>query len=323
VGVKFRADTPGTVTGVRFYKLPTNTSPHTGALWSSSGALLASATFAAETASGWQQVTFSSPVAISANTTYVASYHTIGRYAADRNYFGSTGVDRVPVHGLANGVDGGNGVYMYGANTAFPTNSYSASNYWVDVVFNPAAPPASPTPTATATTTPTPTSIPSGCPCTIFPSSATPAPGSGGDTNSVEVGLKFRADTSGTITGIRFYKLSVNSGPHVGSVWTSTGTLLASAAFAAETASGWQQATFSSPVAITANTTYVASYHTNGHYASDPNYFRSRGVDAAPLHALANGIDGGNGVYMYGANPAFPTNTYSSSSYWVDVVFAP
>ena len=36
---------------------------------------------------------------------------------------------------LANGIDGGNGVYQYGPSS-YPANSYNASNYWVDVVFD-------------------------------------------------------------------------------------------------------------------------------------------------------------------------------------------
>jgi hypothetical protein len=77
-------------------------------------------------------------------------------------------------------------------------------------------------------------------------------------------------------------------------------------------------------VAITANTTYVASYHTNvGHYNADLNYFASAGVDNGVLHALSNASSGGNGVYMYNANSAFPSNSYSSTNYWVDVVFTP
>ena len=41
-----------------------------------------------------------------------------------------------------------------------------------------------------------------------------------------------------------------------------------------------------------------------------------------PLQALANATSA-NGVYAYGASSAFPTNTYQSSNYWVDVLFAP
>ena len=49
------------------------------------------------------------------------------------------------------------------------------------------------------------------------------------DSNAVEVGVRFRADQGGTITGVRFYKAAANTGTHVGNLWSSTGTLLASA----------------------------------------------------------------------------------------------
>ncbi len=74
------------------------------------------------------------------------------------------------------------------------------------------------------------------CPCTIWPPNATPALASENDTNAVEVGVKFRSDTDGRITGIRFYKGSANTGTHVGHLWTRTGTLLASATFTNESA---------------------------------------------------------------------------------------
>jgi hypothetical protein len=69
--------------------------------------------------------------------------------------------------------------------------------------------------------------------------------------------------------------------------------------------------TFASPVPITANTVYVASYHTNvGHYSQDLSYFATAGVDNPPLHALANGVSGGNGVYRYGSTePGAPPTT--------------
>ena len=49
--------------------------------------MLATATFTNETASGWQQVNLSSPVMVTAGTTYVVSYHTSGNYSVDGNYF--------------------------------------------------------------------------------------------------------------------------------------------------------------------------------------------------------------------------------------------
>jgi hypothetical protein len=142
------------------------------------------------------------------------------------------------------------------------------------------------------------------------------------DTAAAELGVKFKSDSAGYITGIRFYKSSANTGTHIGSLWSSTGKLLAQATFTNETASGWQQVNFSTPVPIAANTVYVASYHVNaGHYSVDENYFASKGYDTAPLHALGGSGNTNNGVYKYSATPAFPTDSYRSSNYWVDVLF--
>ncbi len=157
---------------------------------------------------------------------------------------------------------------------------------------------------------------------TIWSSATVPSLVDAGADSSVELGVKFRSDVNGSITGIRFYKASGNTGTHVGNLWTSSGTLLRSATFTGETASGWQQVLFATPVPLTANTIYVASYHANsGHYSQDLNYFSTTGVDNPPLHALANGVSGGNGVYAYGASSTFPNQTFSSANYWVDVVF--
>src|SRR6185503_3596461 len=57
-------------------------------------------------------------------------------------------------------------------------------------------------------------------------------------------------------------------------------------------------------------------------YAVNSAYFASGGVDNPPLHALANGVDGGNGVYSYGANGTYPSSTFNSENYWVDIVYA-
>ncbi len=107
----------------------------------------------------------------------------------------------------------------------------------------------------------------SSAPDTIFGTS-TPATTDSGDTAAVELGVAFSSEVSGSVTGIRFYKASTNTGTHIGSLWSASGTLLGSATFTNETASGWQQASFSSPIQITANTTYVAAYLApKGHYS--------------------------------------------------------
>jgi hypothetical protein len=304
LAVKFRSDSDGTITGLRFFKSAANTGTHIGNLWSSTGTLLATATFSSETGSGWQQVNFSPPVAITANTVYVASYHTsVSHFSLDLNSFATSGVDNPPLHALANGASGGDGVYLYAGTSGFPTNTYNSANYWVDVVFTQGSAP------------------PPSCPCTIWGGTSVPTVVDSGPDSPVELGVKFTSSSNGMITGVRFYKSGANTGMHVGNLWSSTGTLLATATFSGETASGWQQVNFSPAVAINANTVYVASYHTSvGDFSADQGFFAAKGVNNPPLQALANRVNGGDGVYLYGSTSGFPANTYNSTNYWVDVV---
>jgi len=154
------------------------------------------------------------------------------------------------------------------------------------------------------------------CPCTIWPSTATPGTPDVNQSLPVELGVRFTSNSSGFITGVRFFKGVNNTGTHVGNLWSSSGTLLARATFTGESSSGWQQVNFSSPVAITANTVYVASYFSpTGDFAVDRNYFNAA-VNNPPLQALQDG-----GVYNYGSSSAFPAGTFQGSNYWVDVVF--
>lgn len=475
LGVKFKADSDGTILGIRFYKASTNTGTHIGNLWSSSGTLLGSATFSGESSSGWQQVTFSTPVPITANTVYVASYHTnVGHYAADANYFSTNGFDNAPLHALKDGISGSNGAFSYGSSSTFPSTGFKANNYWVDVSYKPNSPltaitiaPSNPTlvggatqqfaatgsyadgssqnitgqvtwsssntgvatinnaglatsaaggattitamqgsvsanttltvqpgplaitttslpagnvatayatglaasggtapyswavisgtlppgltlssagqisgtPTASATYTfivqvsdggspqqnaskqLTITVAPASAIRTIWLSTAVPSTIDVGPDSSVELGVRFKSDVNGWINGVRFYKASTNTGTHVANLWTNNGSLLATATFTSETSSGWQQVNFSNPVPITANTTYVVSYHTTvGHYSADVGYFSSQGVDNIPLHALQDGAGGSNGIYNYGTG-GFPNSSYKSTNYWIDVAF--
>jgi len=416
LGLKFQANTNGYITGIRFYKGTGNTGTHVGHVWSNTGSLMGSVTFANETATGWQQATLATPVAITAGTTYVVSYYApAGHYAANGSYFAAAVVNP-PLSALADGPSGGNGVYKYGTS-GFPAQTFNATNYWVDVVFNTTIPPDNTPPTvagkapasgatgvpagttvqatfseamnaqtmststftlrngtnppvaagvnydsATFTATLTPSSslalgttytatVTGGssgvtdvagnalaadvswsfttmaqlqCPCSLWSSATTPTVTAEPDAAAVDLGVKFQATVNGRITGVRFYKGSGNTGTHTGRLWTSTGTLLGTATFAGETATGWQQANFPAPgIVISANTTYVVSYRApQGHYAFDPQYFSSAYTNV-PLRALADSEQGGNGVYRYGSTSGFPTQTFQAGNYWVDVVFTP
>lgn len=160
------------------------------------------------------------------------------------------------------------------------------------------------------------------CPCSIWPASAEPVNKVDNDPNAVELGVRFRADQDGFISGVRFWKGTQNTGTHTGNLWSTSRQRLATATFTNETASGWQEVLFSTPVAVEAGRTYVASYHTtSGYYAGDNSFFTPAGAGTTPVRALRDGEDGPNGVYKYSGTSTFPTDTWRSSNYWVDVVF--
>jgi len=134
LGLRFSPAADGFVTGVRFYKSTANTGIHTGSLWNASGVRLATVTFSSETASGWQKASFSPQVAVSGGQTYTVSYSDpAGHYSAVNYYWGYGGSVIGPLN-----VAGGFGTPsagVYGSMGTFPTNSFGASNYFVDALF--------------------------------------------------------------------------------------------------------------------------------------------------------------------------------------------
>jgi hypothetical protein len=301
LGLKFYSDVSGSVTGVRFYKGPNNSGPHIGDLWSATGTKLAEVTFSTETASGWQQANFSSPVSIVANAAYVVSYLAPKGSYGDTQAYDWTTLHSTPLH-----VSGSSpGVYAYGSGPIFPAGTWNSSNYAVDLVFVPSTAQVSPLPPTTG--------------AAFWNNSTLPATPCANDTASVTLGLKFYSDVAGSVTAVRFYKGPNNTGTHVGDLWSDTGTKLAEITFSAETASGWQQANFSPPVNIAANATYVVSYLApKGYYAYSPSYSWAT-LNSAPLHVSGSSP----GVYTYGSGPMFPGSTYNGTNYYVDLVFNP
>jgi hypothetical protein len=172
-------------------------------------------------------------------------------------------------------------------------------------------------------TTAQPTPPAGQCPCSIWSDSTQPQIASVNEQSAVNLGVQFTSNTNGWITGIRFYKGPNNAGTHVGSLWTTSGSLLGQVTFTNESAAGWQQANFSTPIQVTAGTTYVASYFApNGGYSSTPGAFTTTDVSNPPLDVPeSSAVAGGNGIYGYGSSPGFPTSTYNGTNYWVDVVF--
>ncbi len=156
---------------------------------------------------------------------------------------------------------------------------------------------------------------------TLFSPSNTPVTANEADSNSIEVGVKFTPATPGLITGIRFYKGPLNTGTHVGDLWSSTGTLLANATFTNETASGWQQVNFRTRYRSRQGRPILPLItRPPGSTLTHPDYFSTyQGQSNGSLTAAGDNL---NGVYAYGAGSTFPTNvSVTGDNYWVDVVF--
>ena len=160
------------------------------------------------------------------------------------------------------------------------------------------------------------------CPCSLFASSLTPTalhnPTSDGRTGTgpftYELGVKVTVDRQAQLTAIRFYKDSQETGTHVGRVWSSTGTQIASVTFANETASGWQTQALASPITLQPGTTYVISVNANAYFVVTPAGLATS-VGNGPLHSVA---DNANGVFASTAG-TFPTQSYNNSNYFSDL----
>ncbi len=208
-----------------------------------------------------------------------------------------------------------NGTKVGTSTTTSYTDSGLASNTtytYTVTAHNAAGQVSTPSNSATATT-PVET-----CPCSIWQDGTPTGSSESNDPNAQTLGVRFQASSSGFITGVRFYKGPDDTGSHIGSLWTSAGTLLASGTFSGESASGWQELDFSAPVAVTAGTTYVASFFTSTGFPVSTPQGLAQAVTNGPLTALAGG-----GVYVYGSANTFPTNVYNNNNYWVDVVYSP
>jgi hypothetical protein len=146
------------------------------------------------------------------------------------------------------------------------------------------------------------------------------------DTQPVEVGVKFRTDVDGNVNAVRFYRSVPNSSGYKVNIWSAEGELLGTGKAIEGTGPtpGWQAVQIYPPVALKAGQTYVASYYASkGQYYVSENYFPETGMKNGPLRALGSEEEGGNGVYVYGEGGGFPTQSYKSGNYWVDVSFTP
>jgi len=165
---------------------------------------------------------------------------------------------------------------------------------------------------------------------TIF-TTQTPAYPDNTDNVPYELGTQFQASQPITITAIRYYRapdetvgtgcLTAQPSPacHIGRIWSSAGALLEQVSFGDEPgpnqpgSGGWQQATLATPLSLPPGT-YVVSVNANSYYVTTVGGLSSALPPNAPVQALKNG-----GV-LNTTPGSFPSNSYSGSNYFRDVV---
>ncbi|SFQ24782.1 N,N-dimethylformamidase beta subunit family domain-containing protein, partial [Tranquillimonas alkanivorans] len=139
LGTRFSASESGNITGLKYWRTAADagdTDIREGRLWSEDGILLATATFeSAPGESGWQFAALDAPVQVQALSEYTVSYRTNDNYLSQSGFF-ADGYGEPYEKLQAPGIQ--NGVYAYGNSIVYPTQSYNATNYWVDVSFEPA-----------------------------------------------------------------------------------------------------------------------------------------------------------------------------------------
>ena len=371
---------------------------HTGSLWSSTGTLLATVTFTNESISGWQTATFSNPVEITEGTTYVASYHTSGTYAADAELLRDRHSRRPADGALVGQQRRKRRLYLFRqvprsqpAAIRPPTigSTSSSSSRPSTLCRSPATTTASLVyPTAIAVirrrllclpTTATRTAIRSRSQASATPPmapwrlTARPAPSpsrrppaiSGRQASPIRyrtavaarrrprssmtvapsdttvkpvlaveraqhsfrerpwlrrTGREVHSHRPGIITGLRYYKSAQDTGTHTGSLWTSTGTLLAHATFTNESASGWQTVHFRAAGRGCGRHHLCRKLSLQRLLWRDAELLRDQPYQR-PAHGAVSGQRRKRRLRLWHEHVCSRRPAYNATNYWVDVLY--
>lgn len=147
------------------------------------------------------------------------------------------------------------------------------------------------------------------------------------DGASYELGTEYLvAGQTVTVTAVRVWAGAAGSGSvsnRAGRLWTTTGSLLGTAAMATTLPSGWTEYTLASPVVRTAGSRMVVSYTTGGNYGElvhglDSDVVSSDGAVTALGFSTATN---GDGVFNT-STTQFPTSSGSTHTFYgIDIVY--
>ena len=145
----------------------------------------------------------------------------------------------------------------------------------------------------------------------LFLASQSPVLNDQNDSLTYELGQQLQFAKAGQITAIRYYKATSETGTHVGRIWASDGTLLASVTFVDETEAGWQEQQLDTSLAVEASTSYLVSVNVNEYYVA---------TNFNPPQTFARGDISGSSSGFFGETGVYPTASFNNN-YFRDVVF--
>ncbi len=274
----------------------------------------------------WVDVTFD-PADVASNRaptiTSPAAYSSPENKAIVGTITGSDADGNVLTYAIAGGVDAGHfvidastGVLSFADAPDFelPVDANGDNAYQVTVSVSDGIAPA-----VTKALTVNVTDVnEAGLPSHVFANGASPATTDTSDPTDYELGTQFQSKSAGYVTELRYFRTAADAGDtdnRTLTLWNAAGQKLGQVLVTSGSgATGWQVGTLTGPIAIQANTTYVVSYGTTQNYAFTQSWFTSQ-------HPSSDGVLSGlGGVYATGPG-SFPTATYQSTNYWVDVSF--
>ncbi|MEU0937612.1 DUF4082 domain-containing protein [Embleya sp. NPDC005971] len=147
----------------------------------------------------------------------------------------------------------------------------------------------------------------------------------------VSLGTEFMLSATGWVKALHYWRATVaETGTVTGSVYlAATGVEVAGTVVTfTPTGTGWQTATITTPVQLTAGVRYILSIHHPSRYAAGVAAYWSTGPGAsghtngiltAPSNAAIAGAPLGQGRYEYGPTRQAPASTFNANNYYSDV----
>lgn len=160
-----------------------------------------------------------------------------------------------------------------------------------------------------------------------------------GDTDACSLGVEFYVSEPAELTHIHFWQPATGSPSVVTrkvALYSTTTGLTGTQVVAPEnlpvSGSGWQSHTLSSSFVLTPGTRYRAVvYHPGGQYVATSNYFSTGGPGYGvglgviydsylTLPSSTDALNSNQMSFIYGQpDIAFPTQTFNSGNYWIDI----